>query len=46
MGERNMRDIGKEVGVSAPTWMRLEHGFSPDAETLLKLLAWFMKEPR
>lgn len=46
MGERSMRDIGKELGIGASTWMRLEHGYMPDADTMVKLLVWFLKEPK
>ena len=46
MGQLNMRDLGSEVGITAPTWMRLEHGYRPDAETYTKLLVWLMKQPK
>jgi transcriptional regulator with XRE-family HTH domain len=40
--ELDLRTLGKEIGLSAPTLMRIEQGRSVDAETLLKILNWML----
>jgi transcriptional regulator with XRE-family HTH domain len=40
--ERNLRELAKEIGVSASTLCRLETGRAIDAETLVKILNWFL----
>lgn len=40
---RDMRDVAREVGISAATWCRLEQGErSLDARTFVRLLVWLM----
>lgn len=38
--ELSLREVGKEIGISAATLMRLEQGRDPDGQTLAKVLAW------
>lgn len=45
MNERELRTVAKEIGISAATLMRIEHGRECDASTLMKILQWMM-EPR
>lgn len=40
--QRSLRDITEEIGISAATCMRIEHGQAFDAETLLKLWQWLL----
>lgn len=35
-----VRELGREVGISAATLSRIERGHAMDADTLLKLWAW------
>lgn len=41
--ELDLRTLGKEIGVSAPTLMRIEAGRQTDAGTLLKILNWMIR---
>jgi transcriptional regulator with XRE-family HTH domain len=43
VNRHSLRDLGKEIGVSAATLMRVEHGYGTDAATFVKLLAWMTK---
>lgn len=45
--ERQMRDVAKEIGVSASTLCRLENEQNTDAPTLVKILKWLLdpKQP-
>lgn len=38
--ERSVRDLAKEIGISAATLSRIERGQDMDADTLLKLIHW------
>lgn len=38
--ELDLRQAGKRIGVSAPTWMRMERGHYPDLENFRRLLNW------
>lgn len=40
MSELTLREVGKEIGISAATLMRLEQGREPDGKTIAKILAW------
>lgn len=40
LAELTLRELGKEIGISAATLMRLEQGHSPDGVTLAKVFAW------
>ncbi len=42
MGMISLRDLAKDIGVSAPTVMRMEHGYAPESDTFVKLLNWMM----
>lgn len=42
MEERQMRDVAKEIGVSASTLCRLEAGKDTDAQTLMRILNWLL----
>ena len=42
MHEVELRSVAKEIGISAATLMRLEHGYDCDAATMLKVLNWAM----
>jgi transcriptional regulator with XRE-family HTH domain len=39
---RTLRELAKELKISHATLMRIEHGQSFDADTLLKLWQWFL----
>src|SRR5688572_9822745 len=39
-GDKGMRDVSKEIGVSAPTISRIEQGKVPDVDTFIKLCEW------
>ena len=38
--EITIRDMAKEIGISYPTYCRIEHGQDIDASTFMKILAW------
>jgi len=38
--EISMRALAKDIGVSAATLMRFEHGIAMDANTFLLILKW------
>lgn len=40
--EMDLRTLGKEIGVSAPTLLRIEQGRAIDADTLMKILNWML----
>jgi transcriptional regulator with XRE-family HTH domain len=42
-GEVSLRDMGKDIGISAATLMRLEQGRDPDGATLTKVLIWLFR---
>ena len=39
-GDRGIRAVAKEIGVSASTLSRVEHGHLPDLENYRKICAW------
>lgn len=39
-GNKGLRDVSKEIGVSAPTLSRVEQGKMPDVDTFIKLCEW------
>lgn len=41
--DMDLRALGKEIGISAPTLMRIERGRNTDADTLLKILTWMLR---
>lgn len=41
--ELDLRTLGKEIGISAPTLMRIEAGRATDADTLMKILNWMTR---
>lgn len=43
--EVDIREVAKEIGISAPTLMRIEHGRDCDAQTLRLILNWLMDDP-
>jgi transcriptional regulator with XRE-family HTH domain len=40
--DRSLRDVASEIGISAATLHRIEHGQEIDADTLLKLWHWLL----
>lgn len=44
-GGRGVRDVAKEIGVSAATLSRVEGGKLPDLLTFRKLCAWLKVDP-
>lgn len=38
--ELTMRELADEIGIGPATLMRIEHGQSPDGDTLVKVLSW------
>lgn len=43
MEEKDLREVGKEIGISAATLLRIEQGHDPAGETLAKVLGWLMR---
>lgn len=41
--EMDLRTLGAEIGVSAPTILRIERGRAIDADTLMKVLNWMLR---
>ena len=41
--QKNMRQAAQNIGISASTWFRLEQGYKPDSDTLIKILIWLFK---
>lgn len=39
---KTMRDVAEEIGISAPSVMRLEQGRELDAGTFVKVLSWLV----
>ena len=44
-GDRALRDVAKEIGVSAATLSRVERGNLPDLETFGKICKWLKIDP-
>lgn len=44
-GSRGVRDVAKEIGVSAATLSRVERGYMPDLETFGKICSWLKVDP-
>jgi transcriptional regulator with XRE-family HTH domain len=45
-GDRGIREVSKEVGVSPATLSRVERGFLSDLETFGKVCRWLNLDPR
>jgi len=43
--DQSMDTACKEIGISKPTYSRIENGNTPDALTLLKVCKWLGKNP-
>lgn len=39
-----IREISKQIGISASTFSRVENGATPDLETFFKICKWLNKE--
>ena len=44
-GDRGLRSVAAEIGVSAPTLSRIESGKMPDLQTFGKLCNWLQIDP-
>lgn len=44
-GERGLRAVAKEIGISPATLMRVEEGRVPDLETFAKVCKWLEVDP-
>jgi len=44
-GGRGIRDVAKEIGISAATLVRLEGGRLPDLATFQKICSWLKVDP-
>jgi|SRR5581483_4264684 len=44
-GKRRLREVAKDIGISAPTLMRIESGRVPDLETFGKVCKWLDVDP-
>lgn len=44
-GDRGVREVGKEIGISHATLSRVERGFLPDLETFRKVCEWLGVDP-
>lgn len=43
LNQLDLRTVGRQIGVSAATLMRIEAGRATDADTLLKILNWMLR---
>lgn len=43
--DQSMDAVCKEIGISKPTFSRIEKGSTPDALTLLKICRWMGVDP-
>lgn len=43
--EMPLRELGKQMGISAATLLRIEQGHDCDSKTLMKVFNWLMSEP-
>lgn len=41
---KQLREVAEEIGISAPTLMRVSHGREPDSATLLKIWVWMFEK--
>ncbi len=44
-GDRGIREVAKEIGISHATLSRVERGLLPDLETFRKVCAWLELDP-
>lgn len=44
-GERGIRAVAKEIGISHATLSRVERGYMPDLETFSKICKWLEVDP-
>jgi transcriptional regulator with XRE-family HTH domain len=44
-GERGIRLVAKEIGVSPATLSRVERGYMPDLDTFAKICRWLQVDP-
>jgi len=44
-GERGVREVAREIGISPATLSRVERGFLPDVETFGKICRWLAVDP-
>jgi transcriptional regulator with XRE-family HTH domain len=44
-GKRHLREAARDIGISAPTLMRIESGRVPDVETFGKVCKWLKVDP-
>jgi transcriptional regulator with XRE-family HTH domain len=45
-GERRLREVATEIGISAPTLLRIEEGRIPDVATFGKVCKWLGIDPK
>ena len=45
MSERSLRSVASEIGISAATLMRIEHGMEPSGLSLAMILGWLLSPP-
>ena len=41
-----VRELAPEIGISIATLSRIERGHTPDADTLLKVWTWLLKDAK
>jgi transcriptional regulator with XRE-family HTH domain len=44
-GDRGIREVAKEIGISPATLSRVERGYLPDIETFGKICRWLNVDP-
>ena len=44
LNDLTLRDFAPQLGVSAPTLMRIENGYEMDVSTFKKILDWLMED--
>ena len=44
MQDLDLRSVGKEIGISAATLLRVEIGHDPSGVTLTKILTWLFRK--
>ena len=45
MNDLSIRDAARRVGISHPTYARIEWGYAMDAKTMMVVLNWLMSLP-
>jgi len=44
-GERRLREVARDIGISPATLMRIEEGRIPDLQTFVRVCRWMQADP-